>query len=90
MHILAMGKATTGKRLATANAPPPRPCVVVTTTTLGFCLVCFAAVAAFHAVETLGCDRVAIMDFDVHHGNGVAALVRGNDRVLIKGSCMGG
>lgn len=48
---------------------------------VGFCLVCFAAVAAFHAVETLGCGRVAVMDFDVHHGNGVAALVKGDERV---------
>ncbi|CAN0256302.1 unnamed protein product [Pylaiella littoralis] len=48
---------------------------------MGFCLVCFAAVAAFHAVETLGCGRVAVMDFDVHHGNGVAALVKGDERI---------
>lgn len=47
----------------------------------GFCLVCFAAVAASHALETLGCGRVAMLDFDVHHGNGVAALVKGDERV---------
>lgn len=44
-------------------------------------MVCFAAVAAFHAVETLQCNRVAMLDFDVHHGNGVAALVKGDERV---------
>ncbi|CAM9231975.1 unnamed protein product [Scytosiphon promiscuus] len=48
---------------------------------MGFCLVCFAAVAAFHAVESLGCRRVAMLDFDVHHGNGVAALVKGDERI---------
>eukprot|EP00752_Nemacystus_decipiens_P018681 g16746.t1 len=48
---------------------------------MGFCLVCFAAVAAFHALETLGCGRVAMLDFDVHHGNGVAALVKGEERI---------
>ena len=50
-------------------------------TVTGFCLICFAAVAAFHALETLGCGRVAMLDFDVHHGNGVAALVKGEERV---------
>eukprot|EP00903_Cladosiphon_okamuranus_P011457 g10791.t1 len=48
---------------------------------MGFCLVCFAAVAAFHALDTLGCGRVAMLDFDVHHGNGVAALVKGEERI---------
>eukprot|EP00904_Undaria_pinnatifida_P010795 jgi/Undpi1/6846/HiC_scaffold_21.g09322.m1 len=48
---------------------------------MGFCLVCFAAVAATHALETLGCNRVAMLDFDVHHGNGVAALVKGDERI---------
>ncbi|CAM9630866.1 unnamed protein product [Ectocarpus sp. 6 AP-2014] len=48
---------------------------------MGFCLVCFAAVAAFHALDALGCGRVAILDFDVHHGNGVAALVKGDARI---------
>lgn len=47
----------------------------------GFCLVCFAAVAAFHALETLRCGRVAMLDFDVHHGNGVSALVKHDERV---------
>lgn len=48
---------------------------------VGFCVVCFAAVAAYHAVETLGCTRVAMLDFDVHHGNGVAASVKNDERV---------
>lgn len=51
--------------------------------TQGFCLVCFAAVAAFHALDALGCGRVAMLDFDVHHGNGVAALVKGDARVCV-------
>lgn len=47
----------------------------------GFCIICFAAVAVFHALETLGCKKVAMLDFDVHHGNGIAALVREDPRV---------
>ncbi len=37
---------------------------------MGFCFVNNAAVAAQFALEDLGCDRVAIVDWDVHHGNG--------------------
>ena len=37
---------------------------------MGFCLFNNVAVAAYHAIEQHGLERVAIMDFDVHHGNG--------------------
>jgi len=37
---------------------------------MGFCLFNNAAIAAFHALELPGIERVAVMDFDVHHGNG--------------------
>ena len=37
---------------------------------MGFCLFASAAVAARHAIEACGMTRVAILDFDVHHGNG--------------------
>ena len=37
---------------------------------MGFCLFNNVAIAAFHALEHSGIDRVAVMDFDVHHGNG--------------------
>lgn len=39
-------------------------------TAMGFCLFNSAAVAAFHARATHGMERVAVLDFDVHHGNG--------------------
>ncbi|CAM9178888.1 unnamed protein product [Choristocarpus tenellus] len=48
---------------------------------MGFCIICFAAAAAFHALETLGCQRVAILDWDVHHGNGVASIVKSDPRI---------
>ncbi len=37
---------------------------------MGFCLFASAAVAARHAMEAWGLERVAVVDFDVHHGNG--------------------
>ncbi|NQV98681.1 MAG: histone deacetylase family protein [Rhodospirillales bacterium] len=37
---------------------------------MGFCLFNSAAIAAFHARASHGLERVAVIDFDVHHGNG--------------------
>ena len=37
---------------------------------MGFCLFANVAIAALHAIEHHGLDRVAVLDFDVHHGNG--------------------
>jgi len=48
----------------------------------GFCLVNNVAVAARYAQDELGVGRVAIVDFDVHHGNGTDAIFRGDDSVL--------
>jgi acetoin utilization deacetylase AcuC-like enzyme len=41
---------------------------------MGFCLINNAAVAAFHAEAVYGAERVAVVDFDVHHGNGTQAI----------------
>ncbi len=41
---------------------------------MGFCLFNNVAVGALHAREALGADRVAVVDFDVHHGNGTQAM----------------
>jgi acetoin utilization deacetylase AcuC-like enzyme len=49
---------------------------------MGFCLINNAAVAARYAQAELGFARVAIVDIDVHHGNGTEAIFRGDDSVL--------
>jgi acetoin utilization deacetylase AcuC-like enzyme len=48
------------------HAEPSRP--------MGFCLFNNAAIAAAHAREVWGLARVAVLDFDVHHGNGTQAM----------------
>jgi acetoin utilization deacetylase AcuC-like enzyme len=51
-------------------------------TSMGFCLFDNVAVAAAHALEQ-GLERVAILDFDVHYGNGTVDIFRGDPRVLV-------
>ena len=46
---------------------------------MGFCIFDNVVVAARYAQDELGIERVAIVDWDVHHGNGTEALVRGDD-----------
>lgn len=48
----------------------------------GFCIFNNVAVAALHALERKGLERVAIVDFDVHHGNGTEEIVAGDERIL--------
>ncbi len=50
---------------------------------MGFCFFNNIAVAAKYALERHGLKRVAIVDFDVHHGNGTEDIIRGDDRILM-------
>jgi acetoin utilization deacetylase AcuC-like enzyme len=49
---------------------------------MGFCLFNNVAVAATHALAEGGTERVLVLDWDVHHGNGTEAIFAGSDRVL--------
>lgn len=50
---------------------------------MGFCFINNVAVAARHALEVHGLERVAVIDFDVHHGNGTEDIFKGDERVLM-------
>ncbi|MVW78984.1 histone deacetylase family protein [Bordetella sp. 02P26C-1] len=50
---------------------------------MGFCFLNNIAIAARHALEVHGLSRVAIIDFDVHHGNGTEDAFAGDERVLM-------
>lgn len=49
---------------------------------MGFCLFNNIAVAAAHALSSHGLERIAILDFDVHHGNGTENMFQNDERVL--------
>lgn len=49
---------------------------------MGFCIFNNIAVGAAHALAA-GLDRVAIVDFDVHHGNGTESIFHADDRVML-------
>lgn len=52
-------------------------------TPMGFCLFNNIALAARHALDAHGLERVAIVDFDVHHGNGTEQIFAHDPRVLM-------
>ncbi|MBD0273158.1 MAG: histone deacetylase family protein, partial [Acetobacteraceae bacterium] len=60
------------------HAEPSRP--------MGFCLFANAVVAARHAQRAHGVHRVAVLDFDVHHGNGTQACVEDDPTIFYASS----
>ena len=52
-------------------------------TAMGFCLFSSAALAAKHALDAHGLSRVAVVDFDVHHGNGTQDVLWDEARALV-------
>ena len=67
-----------------ATRPPGHHCE--RSTPMGFCFFGNVAIAAKHALDHHGLDRVAIVDFDVHHGNGTEDLVEGDARIFFASS----
>jgi acetoin utilization deacetylase AcuC-like enzyme len=57
------------------HATPSRP--------MGFCIFNNVAIGALHAIEAHGLERVAILDFDVHHGNGTEDAFHEDARVML-------
>ncbi|MSQ71403.1 MAG: histone deacetylase family protein [Betaproteobacteria bacterium] len=53
---------------------------------MGFCFFNNIAVAAMHALEHHGLSRIAIVDFDVHHGNGTEEIFSDDERVVMVGT----
>lgn len=52
-------------------------------TAMGFCFFNNIAIAARHALEAWNLERIAIVDFDVHHGNGTEDIFSGDEHVLM-------
>jgi acetoin utilization deacetylase AcuC-like enzyme len=57
------------------HATPRRP--------MGFCIFNNVAIGAMHAIEAHGLERVAVLDFDVHHGNGTEDAFHEDPRVML-------
>lgn len=50
---------------------------------MGFCFINNVALAALYALSRYPLQRVAIVDFDVHHGNGTEHIIDGDERILL-------
>lgn len=73
--------AESERRVFCAVRPPGHHAEAATA--MGFCVFNGIAIAAVHALASQAVERVAILDFDVHHGNGTVAAFRDDPRVLV-------
>jgi acetoin utilization deacetylase AcuC-like enzyme len=70
-----------GERAGFAGLRPPGHHAEFATA-MGFCLFANVAIAARHALDALGAERVLVLDWDVHHGNGTNAIFHRSREVL--------
>ncbi len=77
VDLLVSGQAPAA---ASAHRPPGHHCE--TERPMGFCLLSNVAIAARHAVQHHGLERVLILDWDVHHGNGTQQVLYDDPSVL--------
>jgi acetoin utilization deacetylase AcuC-like enzyme len=77
VDLLLSGEASAA---ASAHRPPGHHCE--TDRAMGFCLLSNVAIAARHAVQSHGLQRVMIVDWDVHHGNGTQQVLESDPSVL--------
>ena len=84
--VAAVDAVLTGSAMRAFCAVRPPGHHATTDTAMGFCLFNNIAVAAAHALAMHGLERVAIADFDVHHGNGTQAIFEHDPRVLFASS----
>ena len=81
--ILATDLVLTGEhKRAFCNVRPPGH-HALRNRAMGFCFFNNVAIATAQAVEKYGLERVAIVDFDVHHGNGTEDIFRDDTRVML-------
>jgi acetoin utilization deacetylase AcuC-like enzyme len=85
VRALAEGEARVG---FSAGRPPGHH--AEPSRAMGFCLFDNVAVAAALAIAELGVERIFVLDWDVHHGNGTAAIFRERDDVLFASIHQGG
>src|SRR5882672_1827019 len=78
LTAVEQGIASGGRTAFGATRPPGHHALAAQS--MGFCFVNNVVIAARHA-QTLGCPRVLIVDWDVHHGNGTQALVEADPSI---------
>jgi acetoin utilization deacetylase AcuC-like enzyme len=81
--VLAVDLTLSGKATTAFCAVRPPGHHACRARSMGFCIFNNVAVAASHALQVHGLERVAIIDFDVHHGNGTEDIFEGDPQVLM-------
>jgi len=81
--ILATNLVLTGKVTGAFCGVRPPGHHALRNHAMGFCFFNNVAIGAAHALEEYGVERVAIVDFDVHHGNGTEAVFKAEPRVML-------